>query len=224
MSPTTNTFGWPGIDRSGSTLTRPARSSSTSDWSARSRPSGLADTPADHTLVADSMRRMVPSESFTVMPLRSTSVTMAPSWISTPIFSSRACALLPSFSPIGGSTAGAASSRITRACVESMWRNAPLSVWSASSAIWPGHLDAGGSGADDGERQQLLAARRITGPLGLLERTEDPPAQLQCVVDRSSCPAPTRRSGHCRSRTGPPRPRRSACRTGSRTCGPAAPT
>ena len=44
---------------------------------------------------------------------------------------------MPSFSPIGGSTAGAASSRITRALVESMCRNAPLSVWSASSAICP---------------------------------------------------------------------------------------
>ena len=71
------------------------------------------------------------------MPLRSTSVTMALSWISTPIFSSRACAFLPSFSPIGGSTAGAASSRITRALVESMCRNAPLRVWSESSAICP---------------------------------------------------------------------------------------
>ena len=133
----TNTFGWPGTDRSGSTLTRPARSISTSVCSARSRPSGLACTPADHTLVCDSMRRIVPSESLTVMPLRSTSVTMAPSWISTPIFSSLACAFLPSFSPMGGSTAGAASSRITRAVVESICRNAPLSVWSASSAICP---------------------------------------------------------------------------------------
>ena len=74
------------------------------------------------------MRRMVPSESLTVMPLRSTSVTIAPSWISTPIFSSRAAARSPSFSPIGGNTAGAASSRITRALVESMCRNAPFSV------------------------------------------------------------------------------------------------
>ena len=80
---------------------------------------------------------MVPSLCLTVIPLRSTSVTIAPSWISTPSFSSRAAAFWPSFSPIGGSTAGAASSRITRALVESMWRKAPLSVWSASSAIWP---------------------------------------------------------------------------------------
>ena len=88
-------------------------------------------------LGSHSMRRVVPSESLTVMPLRSTSVTMAPSWISTPIFSSRACAFLPSFSPIGARTAGKASSRITRAVVESICRYAPLSVWSASSAICP---------------------------------------------------------------------------------------
>ena len=92
---------------------------------------------ADHTLQAHSIHRTVPSESLTVRPLRSTSVTIASSWISTPIFSSRAAAFLPSFSPIGGSTCGAASSRITRALVVSMWRNAPLRVWSASSAICP---------------------------------------------------------------------------------------
>ena len=100
-------------------------------------PNGLADTPADQTLHADSIRRVVPSESLTVNPFRSTLVTMAPSWISTPIFSSRAAARLPSFSPIGGSTAGAASSKITRALVESMCRNEPFSVYSASSAICP---------------------------------------------------------------------------------------
>ncbi|COY44067.1 Uncharacterised protein [Mycobacterium tuberculosis] len=89
ISPTTNTFGYPGMDRSGSTWTRPARSSSTRDCSARSLPNRLAETPADQTLQADSMRRTVPSESLTVMPLRSTSVTIAPSWISTPSFCNR---------------------------------------------------------------------------------------------------------------------------------------
>src|SRR3982074_2031368 len=60
ISPTTNTFGYPGTDRSGSTLTRPARSSSAGDCSAMSRPNRLACTPADQTLQADSMRRRVP--------------------------------------------------------------------------------------------------------------------------------------------------------------------
>jgi len=76
----------------GARAARPARSSSVSDCSARSLPNRLACTPADHTLHADSMRRSVPSESLTVMPLRSTSVTMAPNWISTPIFCNRAAA------------------------------------------------------------------------------------------------------------------------------------
>jgi len=65
----------PGDRQVGVDLTRPARSISVSDCSASSLPSGLADTPADHTLHADSMRRIVPSESLTVMPFRSTSVT-----------------------------------------------------------------------------------------------------------------------------------------------------
>ena len=47
----------------------------------------------------------------------------------------------------------------------------------------PGHLDAGGAGADHGERQQPLAPLRVVGPLGLLERAQNPAAQLQRVVD-----------------------------------------
>ncbi len=47
-----------------------------------------------------------------------------------------------------------------------------------------GHLHAGRTGADDDEGQQLLAPTGVTGPLGLLERTEDAAAQLQRVVDR----------------------------------------
>ena len=46
-----------------------------------------------------------------------------------------------------------------------------------------GHLDTGGSGPDDDERQQLLPAGRVTGALGLLERAEDATAQLQRIVD-----------------------------------------
>ncbi len=46
-----------------------------------------------------------------------------------------------------------------------------------------GHFDAGGSGADDGERQQLLPPLGIVGPLGRLERAHDATAQLQRVVD-----------------------------------------
>lgn len=51
--------------------------------------SGLAATPADHTLVAHSMRSTEPSFCLTASRLRSTPVTIALSWISTPSFQSR---------------------------------------------------------------------------------------------------------------------------------------
>ena len=60
MSPTTNTSGWPGSVRSGFTEIRPARSTGAPVWSLRTFPSGLACTPAAHTLVVAGMRRWVP--------------------------------------------------------------------------------------------------------------------------------------------------------------------
>ena len=59
---------------------------------------------AAHTLVVASMRRRVPSFSWTSMPHSSTSTTIAPSWTSTPSFSSAALVFLPSVLPNGGST------------------------------------------------------------------------------------------------------------------------
>ena len=46
-----------------------------------------------------------------------------------------------------------------------------------------GHLDAGRSGADDGERQQLLPPLRIVGPFRRFERAQDASPQFQRVVD-----------------------------------------
>ena len=107
------------------------------------------------------------------MPLRSTSVTMAPSWISTPIFSNRACAFLPSFSPIGASTAGnGVEQNHPRLRRIDMPERAFERVIGEFGDL-PCHLDARRARADDGERQQLFAPRRIAGPLGLLERAED---------------------------------------------------
>jgi hypothetical protein len=45
-------------------------------------------------------------------------------------------------------------------------------------------LRPGGTGADDGERQQLLPEGRIAGPLGQLERAEDAPTHFERIVDR----------------------------------------
>ncbi len=46
-----------------------------------------------------------------------------------------------------------------------------------------GHLDAGRSGTDDGEREQLFPPLRIVGPFGRFECAEDASPQFQCVVD-----------------------------------------
>ena len=47
----------------------------------------------------------------------------------------------------------------------------------------PGHFDAGGSGADHHESEQLGPADRVTGALGLLEGAQDAATQFQRVVD-----------------------------------------
>jgi hypothetical protein len=46
-----------------------------------------------------------------------------------------------------------------------------------------GHLDAGRSGADDGEREQLFPPLRVVGPFGRLECAQDASPQFQRVVD-----------------------------------------
>ncbi len=48
----------------------------------------------------------------------------------------------------------------------------------------PGHFDTGRTGAHHGEGQQLGAAHRIAGTLGLFERAEDTATEFQRVVDR----------------------------------------
>ncbi len=46
-----------------------------------------------------------------------------------------------------------------------------------------GHLDARGTATDDHERQVGVSFGWIGGPLGALERAEDPAADLECVLD-----------------------------------------
>ena len=130
------------------------------------------------------MRRMVPSESLTVMPLRSTSVTMALSWISTPIFSSRALRLQAELLAHRRQHRGRGVEQDHPGLGGVDVPERALEGVVGQFRDLPGHLDTGGAGADDDERQQLLAAFRVAGPLGLLERTEDPAAQFQRVVDR----------------------------------------
>ena len=46
------------------------------------------------------------------------------------------------------------------------------------------HLDAGRPGAHDGERQPLRALHRVALHLGRLERAKDPAADLECALER----------------------------------------
>ena len=83
-------------------------------------PSGLAWTPAAHTLQPASMRSEVPSLYFSSTPSASTMVTRAPSFTSTPISSSLSLAFAESLGPNGASTTSPPSTRTTRADVGSM--------------------------------------------------------------------------------------------------------
>ena len=185
MSPTTQTCGLSGTVRSGNTFTRPARSISAPDCAARSRPSGLAATPADHTLRGRiRCGLMLPSLYFTVMPLRSTSVTMAPSWISTPIFSSRSFAfsaeLLTHRRQYRGRGVDQDHPRLGRVDVPE--RTLERVVGEFLRSARPSRHRSGPAPTTTNV-SSFFRRTGIAGPLGLLERAEDPAAQFQRVVD-----------------------------------------
>ena len=183
MSPTTNTSGKPGSEQSGSTGTRPARSTATPAWSARCLPRVEAATPAAHTIVRASVRVLSPSAPCTSMPFASTSTTAASSRISTPMRSSRAAAFAASRSSKEARMVGAPSMRMTCA-----WVGIDPAVVASQGVTGElgdlaRHLDAGRSGAHDHEGQPLRGPHGVGLDLGELERTEDPSPQLEGVVD-----------------------------------------
>jgi hypothetical protein len=83
-SPTTNTSGCAGSVQSGSTATRPDRSTAAPLFAARRAPTGEALTPAAQTLVRSSILRGDPSGPTTFRPYSSTPVTLVASCVSTP--------------------------------------------------------------------------------------------------------------------------------------------
>ena len=130
------------------------------------------------------MRRVVPSESLTVSPSRSTSTTVAPSCISTPIFCSRAWAFFPRLAPIGAQhRRPRVEQDHPRLCrvdmAECAFQRLGGQLGDLARQLHPGRTRT-----DDGERQQLLAEDRIAGPFRQLERAEDAPAHFERVVDR----------------------------------------
>ena len=183
MSPTTKTSGCPGSVRSGLTRTRPARSMPAPDWSASILPSGLAWTPAAQTLQTESIRRWVPSESSTSMPVASTLTTLEPSWTSTPMSASLSAALPPRLVTEGAEHGRGGVEQDDAGVAGSIRRKSWRSVRWDSSAICPAISTPVGPGADDDEGHQPLALGRVVGHLGQLEAAEDAAAQLQRVVD-----------------------------------------
>src|SRR3954469_18616750 len=181
MSPTTCTSGCPGSVRSGCTAMRPARSTSAPDCSPRIRASGLAWTPAAQILVAAVIRRTCPSASLISMPSASTSVTIAPSWTSTPVWvelAARAFAeLLAERRQDGG--CGVQQDHAGGGGVDAPEVPAQGPVGELGDLT--GHLHAGGAGADDDEGEQPVDLGLVLVQLGELEGAEDAAAQLEGV-------------------------------------------
>ncbi len=123
-SPTTNSSGYPGSEQSGSTATRPARSTSAPARSASIRPSGEACTPAAQIFVRASMRPG-PSPVATSRPASSTPTTRVPRRTSTPSRSRSRWARRRSRSGYGAARCRRASSSTIRAALGSKRRKLP---------------------------------------------------------------------------------------------------
>ena len=185
MSPTTKTSGCPGRVRSGRTCTRPARSSPAPDCSASWAPQaaardargpdlagGLDGMPSGRVLVGDAVLVHLDDrrpEGDVDADLRQP-----------------AGRLLAQVPPERGQDLRRGveqhdprARRVDAAEVVSQGAVREL-------GDLPGHLDPGRARADDDEGEQpvdLVGVAGDRGNLGQLERAEDPPAQLQRVVD-----------------------------------------
>ena len=109
-----------------------------------------------------------------------------------------------------------------RRCVGSIARKSCLSVRRASSAICPATSHPVGPPPTTAKVSHRPALRLGGRRLGQLERREDPPPQVEGVVDRLHRRASARRARRVRSTTSSIRWRRSGCRRGTCTAFPAA--
>ena len=215
MSPTTNTSGWPGSVRSG--LTRdPA--------GPVERGTGLLGQRAAERVGLDAGR---PDLGDGVDPLDAAVLELHLDAALVDVGHHRAehhldaelleLALGPwrrASAPNGGSTWGAASTQ-DHPGLAGVDRAEVLAAACGARARRSGRPSPRRSGRRRRRRRSAGGRRLAAGgaELGHLEGAEDPAAQLEGVVDATSCRARTRRSGRCRSRTG----RRRRPRSGSRT-------
>jgi len=137
MSPTTKIFGYPGIEQSGATLTRPMRSVCAPVACAISCASGAARTPAAQIRVIAGIVRSAPAPSRTEIESTSRSVTIVRTWISTPSRSSAFDALPERRALKVGRIRSAPSNSMIRACAGSKCRKLRASELRASSPICP---------------------------------------------------------------------------------------
>ena len=183
MSPTAKTSGCPGSVRSGSTETRPARSTSAPVASPSALASGEAWTPAAHSTVRAAMRPVVPSALATSAPPASMPVTRAPICSSTPRPSSSFVARPDRLSPNDASGSLPPSTRITRTDAGSNVRKFSLRLLTASSRIWPASSQPVGPAPTTTMVSHSACSVGVGRGLGHLERAEDAPADLHRIVD-----------------------------------------
>ena len=198
-SPTTKISGWPGTERSGSTCTRPARSSGAPS----DRPSGELATPAAQSTV-------LRSESFA--PSVTPSASIAGDALAQPHRDAEALELQPRLlrkvRRIGRQHAVGAfdqhHARVARIeAAEFAAQGVPRDLGERA-----GELDAGRAGADDDEGEPLRALRRVGLPLRALEGEQDARADLQRVLERLQPRRVTAPSRRCRNSCASSRSRR----------------
>ena len=151
-------------------------------------------------------------------PRSSTSTTMAPSGPRLEVLE-RALGLLAELGPERRQPAAAASSRMTRAARVLMRRKSCLSVRWAVPAIWP----AISTPVGPAPTTTKVSSRSISSSSSAISASSNAPKmrprRFRARRRWTSCPARTRRTGRCRSRTARHRPRRSGSRTASRSPG-----
>ncbi len=136
-SPTTKISGWPGIVRSGSTMTRPDRSVWAPVASATVRAKRAVRMPAAQRTVRAGIHSSAPSGSVTRTPVSSRSMTRVPVRTSTPSRSSWRWADAERSGGYGGRTRSIASTRMIFASPERIDRKSRRSVSCAISPSAP---------------------------------------------------------------------------------------
>ncbi len=184
-SPTTKISGWPGIVRSGPTMTRPARSVC--------GPGRRRDLPGERRRLHAGRPEHGPGRD-RLLGRRRASTTRTSSLVDVdrPACSSgrrpRAARAGAAPTPTGPADRAAgrgpcASTRMIRASAGRIAAEIALERVARDLAEGAGELDAGRAAADEHERHPFAAAFRVGLAFGGLERDEDPPADLGRVLD-----------------------------------------